>query len=369
MTSFLRSTHLLLIIACVCFALVGGPVTHSQATTAAAQQKQGDQSASLNVNLYKKFLTVVGEENDTIKSEIESGETPVTQRRNYVAILGISKNEEQTMLAILIDAFHQRQAIEEERKGTCYDYFARFDRAKAGKMCHEEYLTYVDKQQATLEKAVTKLQEELGEEAFGKLTAYLKSGKFDRYAYVGGIAVDRKNIPDPCPPNNNPPAGQTTHRGCARLYESEVLDRVAWVDEQNRLAAKKGESENKNPTRFTLFDDLQEDKREVAIDISREAYRKINENERKYYPAASRFYDECVVKYGAEKAKEMPLPLELQALKVQRPLITEEYILRLRQEVGEDFFNQLDKYLGDLNRSTQPINSLPPAQLTPAVQQ
>jgi len=177
-------------------------------------------------------------------------------------------------------------------------------------------------------ETVAKLRTQLGEKSFAKLNESLRSGKFSG-SYIDGIKQDIEGRSDPCPPNNNPPPGQTTHLACAKIYRNQIFEEIGTIDDADREVAAAGESTGAIRVRFTLFDDLSEDRREAAIALGVEANRAIWEIEKKARAEGE----------ASEKKSATTL---------------EEYIFKLKQVVGDEFFNNLDTYLSKENKLRNP---------------
>jgi len=350
MTLCFRPIHLLVAAGCVCFALAFSPFAHSQAPPAAAQQAKSAQPTPLEVAFkYDFFIEIVGDEDAHIKADIREGKTQITPRRDYAATIGISKDEEQTMLAIVVDSYNRLHNFDQQHNQESDKLFDQYDHDEAVRLGEEGDIAFQKKRNAMLIATVAKLKSQLGEESFAKLDESLRSGKFIG-TYVYGVKEDIEGRPDPCPPNSNPPPGQTTHLACRSLYYSEVFQYIGQIDEGNRRAAAEDESEGTKPERFPLFNDLPEDRREAAFALGVEANRAIWEIDERARTEAAKFFDQNIVKYGYRTALKMPDPPEVKALEMKRETTLEEYIFKLKQVVGDDFFSNLDTYLSKENK-------------------
>jgi hypothetical protein len=368
MTISLRSARLIVAAACVCFALAFSPFAHSQAAPAAAQQAKSAQPAPLDFSMYEFFFEIVGQEDDHIKADIREGKAQVTPRQDYAAAIGISKDEEQTMLVIVADLHNRLYNLEQQHDQERLKLLDQYDHDEAVKLAHEGEIAFQKKRNAILMATVTKLKIQLGEESFAKLTEYLRSGKFNG-SYVWGVKEDIEGRSDPCPPNSNPPPGQTTHLACADLYNTEVFQYIGQIDEGNRRTAAKSEGAGTTPEQFPLFRDLPEDRREAAFALGVEANRAIRESYQQYSTKRAEFTDHNMAKYGSKVGYAMLPSPDIEALWKKRGTIIEEYIFKLKQVVGDDFFSNLDTYLSKGNKTAYPLPaSAPTAQQTPAVQ-
>jgi hypothetical protein len=335
MTISLRSARLIMAAACVCSALAASPLAHSQAVPTAAHQGKSAQPTPLRLaDNYDSFIEIVGQENEHIQAQIQNGKVPVTPRRDYATLIGISKDEEETMLAIILDAFQRGHSMEKQHEQERFTFISQDDqsdpsvRDKVSRMIQESDNAFHNKRDAMLIETVAKLRTQLGEKSFAKLNESLRSGKFSG-SYIDGIKQDIEGRSDPCPPNNNPPPGQTTHLACAKIYRNQIFEEIGTIDDADREVAAAGESTGAIRVRFTLFDDLSEDRREAAIALGVEANRAIWEIEKKARAEGE----------ASEKKSATTL---------------EEYIFKLKQVVGDEFFNNLDTYLSKENKLRNP---------------
>jgi hypothetical protein len=362
MTISLRSARLIVAAACVCFALAFSPFAHSQAAPAAAQQKKSAQPAPLDVTLYDFFFEIVGDQDAHIKADIREGKTQITSRHDYAAAIGISKDEEQTMLAIVVDFYNRLYNFKQQHNQESLKLFDQYDHDEAVRFAHDGEIAFQKKKNAMLMATISKLKTRLGDESFAKLNESLESGKFEG-TYVYGVKEDIEGRSDPCPPNSNPPPGQTTHLACAVLYNTEVFQYIGLIDEGNRRAAAENESGGTKPERFVLFDDLPEDRREAAFALGVEANRAIRESYEQFGTKCDDFVNQNTAKYGYKVASRMPASPEVEALWKKRGTTIEEYIFKLKRVVGDDFFSNLDTYLSKENKTKNlsvNSNSLPP---------
>jgi hypothetical protein len=368
MTIPLRQSRLLLAAACVSIALGLSPSARGQAASAATQQKASPERAPLDVSLYEELVDVAGREDARIQADIKEGKAPIV-RRDYATEIGISADEEQTMLSIVIDAFYREFSLEQQRDQEIFDIYAQYDRDEARSKISEVEVDWQKKRNKLLKATVDKLRTQLGVESFAKITKYSKNGKLHGN-YVNGVKMDYASLPDPCPPNSNPPPGQTTHLGCADLYDKEMFDRVGWIERNNSAASAEQEDAGRKPGYLPLFGDLPEDKREEATAICLEADREIKKIDALDFKKSNEFTDQNVERYGPIEGYKVPPSPELEALWEKRATTLEEYIFKLKQVVGDDFFNVLDTYISKENKHSaafvRPAHA-PGFQGTPAV--
>ena len=129
---------------------------------------------------------------------------------------------------------------------------------------------------------------------------------------------------------------------------------IGTIDQANREGKPEGDSADAIRVRFTLFDDLPEDRREAAIALGVEAYGAISEIDEKARTEGGEAFDQNAAKYGLKIANQMPEPADVKALEKKSTTTLEEYIFKLKQVVGDDFFNILDTYLSKDNKLKNP---------------
>jgi len=362
-----RPTLLFLAAAYVSFVLAANQLGHSQSASAGVEKRHSPKPFAPNLSSYGDFIEVLGDEDEHIQSDIQHHKAQILQRRDYATALDISKGEEQTMLAIFIEAFHKGEYGWADQRASCDEYLRQYGRDEGAKKCDEHSATLPDRKYAAMQEAVVKLKEQLGAEILVKLTEFLESDKF-KGSYVWGVKEDIDGRPDPCPPNNNPPPGQTTHLACADTYNGDIFWQVGWIDDHNKGVAEGKWGTGVDLMEFNRFDRLPKERKEAALAISLEADHAINEAFEQYATKRKEFTDQIAAKYGYTVANQIPPPTEVEVLWRKRATILEEYILRLKQEVGDDFFNKLDAELSKKNKTAYPLPAnAPGSQRTPAV--
>jgi hypothetical protein len=65
--------------------------------------------------LYLNFLEYVGAEDDRIRKEMREGATHGEKRTNYSDAIGVDKDDEETILSILLEAYRGREEIQKQR--------------------------------------------------------------------------------------------------------------------------------------------------------------------------------------------------------------------------------------------------------------
>jgi cell division septum initiation protein DivIVA len=191
MTRCLRVSQLLLSMAYFCQSLATIQAAHGQTLSTGIQQGQNTQSTQPQSSLgttpttdkglqlrwnaasYDSFLTYVCEEDDLIHEQTQGDKQQTIYRIYYVSAIGISKGEEQTMLAILLDECHRfvqnKKQYKEAREQIDREYGADQSRRKS----HPEFTVYAKSYSTILNETVARLERSLGAEASGKVDAYV----------------------------------------------------------------------------------------------------------------------------------------------------------------------------------------------------
>jgi hypothetical protein len=65
--------------------------------------------------LYLNFMEFVGTEDDRIQKEMRQSSAETEKRTDYGHVIGLNKDEEELVLVILLEAYHQRDDIQKQR--------------------------------------------------------------------------------------------------------------------------------------------------------------------------------------------------------------------------------------------------------------
>jgi hypothetical protein len=152
-------------------------------------------------------MMIIAQEEFEYQQKIEEGKEPVRTGHGY---LGIREDEETAMRTTLFDAFNQKRELERQ-------FFAAYGKIPTARTA-EEWTARADaravlnrqRREASL-GAIAKLKQELGEEAFKKLDAYLYGFKLIELKGLktpanGGPAP--AVAPSPSQPGGNPAPAQ-----------------------------------------------------------------------------------------------------------------------------------------------------------------
>lgn len=358
--------------ACLCLAMGLSISAQSQTASPAAQPRQDVHSKiQLDVGFYGLFLDHLGREDDEIQMALLEGREPTIHRPDYAEEIGISEDEMQTVLGILIDAYCQGEGLDDpiHKNLTRYKLVQQYGPDEGQRKYDEVPATY-DHTKAFLasKEALVKLQAQLGAASLSKLNGYVEDRR-----WVKGTAWERKTgwvteerDPDPCPANNYPPPGQTTHVACTRFYDS-LFDEIFW-DHVHNENAKAGNGGERSDYAY-LPSHLSRDKKQAVIDLAIATHEKLGEANHQYLIKAKEAQDQKNTKYGYSLAYEMPDPPEVEALAKRPAIIVEESIFTLRQELGDDDFMRLDADLDQRNKTIRKDHSAPSSKNAPTSDQ
>jgi len=345
-------SRLLLAAACICCALAVSPFAHSQAAPTAPKLDITGQPIVPNILLYDAFIHNLGEEDDRIQKEAQTGGAHSAGRRDFGSAIGFGKTDEQVMLAIVLDCYRQEKAKDDQLRAdeiNRHIYSEEFlikatqeEREAADQEREKAYLQEIEPTRrakyAILRETWSKLKNDLGEESFNKLDKYVNSRKWapPERPGIGQISAPTDKIQG------------WTHMAYPGAY-GDFFEDIGRENANNQRAAAEG----REPTGFILPDSIPADKKQAVIAIALEAAREINENDQQYISAAREFDRLNEEKYGWKKAHEMPVPPEIDALRMGDLTIIEENTDKLREALGEKYFMALDREFSRSNRSRE----------------
>lgn len=311
----------LLLSLCISEVLILGQSLPGQ-TGAVDQQTQDSKPVyvppvALNIVCYENFLEWVGKESDHPQ--------PGAPKIDYASAIGISRDKEQAMLAILLDAYHRRisnreQAEDAERKLAEEEGATEFH-------AHPPHLwgDMMAANRVILNATYLKLERVLGENDFKKLDRYV-SREFAR-DYPASLKLPA-------------PAGQLKPAPFPIAVRYEFFIRhVANEDQRVQQALQAGEL---NPIRedYSRAAHFPENEEQPMLTIVLEANEQLEENDREHRAAVIKFHE----KFGMVPVRKFPHP-ELKALAHKRTAIIMQTRDRLKQELGDEYFNDLDAWI------------------------
>lgn len=311
----------LLLSLCVSQVLLLGQSLPGQAG-AADQQTQDSKPVyvppiALNILSYQHFLEWVGKENDHPQPDVP--------KVDYASAIGISRDKEQAMLAILLDAYHRRtnnkkQAEDAESKLAeeegAAEYFAHPPHLRGDMIAANRII---------LNDTYLKLKKVLGENDFKKLDRYV-SREFAR-DYPASLKLPA-------------PAGQLKPAPFPIAVRYEFF--IRHVGNENQRVQQALQAGELNPLRedYSRAAHFPENEEQPMLTIVLEANEQLEENDREHREAVTKFHEQ----FGMVPVRKFPHP-ELKALAHKRTDIVLQTRDRLKQELGDEYFNDLDAWI------------------------
>jgi len=301
-----------------------------------------------DIRAYSDFIRSVGTEHDRIQREQRDGTTQNIDRTYYAAGIPLNADEEQRMLSAILEA--SKKGKEVDARLGCHqgekrnELASRSGDGQAVQIVRSSEETCLNAELPIAEEARLALKNELDAHPFRRLDSWVNSLLWERRVY--------ERVPNPCPPNYNPPAGQTTHFACDGFYDFFFRD-FGNVEASNRMMDVEGKPREQE--RFRTRISLPEDKERAVIALGLEASRAINENGEQYSTQSQEFISRNHLQLDP-KTRKYPLPPEIEGLAIKHREIVEEYIFKLKQVLGDALFKQFDTVLSAENLSiTRPI--------------
>ena len=112
MRFILRPVRLFFAAVCVCQGFALSSFGQIQASPSAAFQQMNGQLMPGDMIPYHHFIEFVGQEDDRIRKQAQDGKTQTAARTDYAKNMYISTDEEQAMLAIVLDAYRQEREVD-----------------------------------------------------------------------------------------------------------------------------------------------------------------------------------------------------------------------------------------------------------------
>jgi hypothetical protein len=364
MVCLVRSTHIVVAAVGVCLVSAFSPTANSQAALEAPKLDIAGQPFVPNLNGYDQFIHNLGKEDDRIQKETQGGVAQSVSRRDFSSAIGFGKSDEQIMLAIVLDCYHREKAKDDQLLAEEIRLRHVFNNEEVVALrdnpgtLQEREKTYIQESESTrrekyaiLRETWNRLKNDLGDESFKKLDKYVNSPKWKSPEPPGFGQTSAPTL-------KIPGWSYMAYPGAYR----DFFDDIGLTDANNKRAAAEGQES----MGFGLPDFIPADKRQVVIAIAIEAARQIKENDQQYISAAHEFSRQNEEKYGWKKAHEMPLPSEIEALGMRDTTIIEENTDKLRQALGEEYFNMLDKEFSRSNRRRDAAATAGEREVTPS---
>jgi hypothetical protein len=285
---------------------------------------------------FEDLMEYVGDEDELIQADRRSGAVPARTRKDYATGIGISKYEEDIVISILLKGY--RQGGGPGRPLLMNKLTQQYGLQEA----HERW-------ELPLRQAVDELKAELTPEAFAKLNLYVRGVMWLPHPTPGPFS-------DPCPRKDNPAPGEISHLACAETFFTYVFDDVSYDDTYNKRLVEKGNPEGKEPMHCVLLQELPEGPREAATELGIEAHREIQEQYDRIYA----FWDKYWLLHPDTRLEDAPTEIraEIQAMEDEEPGIRERYVAKLREIVGDEYFDKLDRYLFNEEKRDQKAGAM-----------
>lgn len=275
-----------------------------------------------NLQNYLNFMTWVGEEDDRIQKGTGQG----TPKIDYASAIGISKDEGDAVVAVLLDAYHKRQ--ENERQ-----FIANINK-RIQEEGFEHYSANPDssgEQKAiandeVLHKTYAKLKEILGKPDFAKLDAYV--GR--EFITEAPASLRAKLAPSAAPTFSSVPVDVKYE-----MFIRHVGTEQAMVH-QGRLP----------PPDYNFIAHIPPNEQQPMLTILLEGNEQLDE----YYRKSSDAFSDIRQRYGIVPVDQLPAQsqLQIQQLTEERKDIVERTVDRLKQELGQEYFNNLDAWVSSI---------------------
>jgi hypothetical protein len=352
MTFRLQFSRLLLAVALLCTAPSISPIAYSQAAPKAPKLDITGQPIVPDIALYDDFLRNLGQEDDRIQKETQAGGAQSAGRRDFSSAIGFGKTDEQVMLAIVLDCYHQEKAKDDQLDAdeikvhiSSEEFLIKSTQEEREAAYEEREKAYLQEVEPTrrakyaiLRETWNKLKNDLGEESFKKL---------DKYVIGRTWWHDTPGIGEiPAPTVKKPGGSYMDDLGVFRDFFASIGNEDAI---RQQWAAEGKELKGFNAIPYSI----PADKRQAVIAIGLEAAREIKESDQQYHSASMDFIGQNTEKYGWKKAHEMPTPPEIEAIEQNGWKIIAEHVAELKQALGEDDFMMLDNDLCHCNRSRE----------------
>jgi hypothetical protein len=303
-----------------------GTATTVKATTQVAPQNQKQLWTNQMVDCLH-FLNWVGQENDRIQKETRDGKHQITPRQDYASAIGISKEKETALLAILIDAYHRREENEQKQRQIInkrimdegYAAYSShpFPSAQTGRANQEIFF-----------KSYANIQKVLGETDFTKFEAYLHR------EFVTEIPASLRNKQ----------ASLADGYQSANGYEKPVSfpTDVRWQFFISHAVAVQDLMQQGKLPPGNIVPGIPPNEQQPMITILLETNEQLKSNEQQQYDTAGELRRKLGIKLPQVLPQHQP---ELEKLTQEHKAIVDGMIARLRQELGDEYFNILDSWV------------------------
>lgn len=274
------------------------------------------------------FLEWVGPEDDRIQKETQDGKHQITPRMDYASAIGISKGKEAALLAILIEAHHKREENEKQYRELINNRIMEegYPAYSVHPTSHASTLRANDELFIT---AYANLEKVLGETDFKKFEAYLhREFITERPASLGTkhISLGEEYV------------------SADGYHEKVVLfpTDVRWQTFIGHAVAIQDLMQQGKLPPGNIVPGIPPNEQQPMITILLEANEQLKRNEQQEYDTAGELREKLDIKLPRVLPQPQP---ELEKLKQERKGIINGMIARLKQELGDEYFNILDSWV------------------------
>lgn len=126
-----------------------------------------------NTALYRDFLEYVGREDDQIQAAQQQGKSVIPERIDYAKAIGLTQGETETILSILLNAYHKRQKNQSDVESTRNELQQEYGDQEGWRRWSKNVAQVGDANTTILLQAWVELRKSLSPESFQSLDAYV----------------------------------------------------------------------------------------------------------------------------------------------------------------------------------------------------
>jgi hypothetical protein len=302
------------------------------ADAAAAQKQRPD----LGMSSLRGFVRHIGEEDDRIQDAIRAGQSQFQPRHDYATDIGISSDEEQTILNTLLPVYRKNKAIDDQRAAhsaeRLNDLTKHYGPYEALRQDLKEDERASHQEGEAIAQAWEKLKGELSPDSLWNLERYLYMSKWQADT-PPHEDVSQEQCPTAVDGIVTPPGWD--HCMCRASY-SDYFDSIGHAWETNVAEGRPYEQLNL-PSGLAPVNDQERG----AIPIVLDAHHKLQES-RAAVEAGLAEYRE---KHPSWKIPQ-PSPPEVKALYNRQAeegdKILDDAVQQLQEQLGDRFFSRFD---------------------------
>lgn len=268
---------------------------------------------------YEYFMEFLGRQDDMLQAGSQNGSSEPLEKIDFSSAIGISQSEADTAVSVLLDAYHRRVSNSKEVKGSRMDVVTAMDQ--------KNFLILLD--------AWQKLKETLPPDSYKKLDAYVSAEWSSPYSRSYRAS--------------HPPLPITPFP--VEVRYQFFLDHIASEEAtyQKYLAAGSKVDPRQSLSQQANFPPYEEERvRGILMDTRRQ----LQDNQQQMDAALAAMVKE----YGFEQAARMPPSHEATELYAAHEKIMQDMKDRLKMELGDENFNNLDAWINKTYYGGRVIN-------------